>query len=668
MISRTGSLVSTVSGAILLNAANASTSASVAASGGTRLHRTGSEVAESIRSLQYARTRGAGVGLAHGPAPIGSGDRNSLAASLIGGVDSLISEHGGTMTSASEKGSRRTSAAVMSGSAVVGQLHSSRHSAESSNNIAEALTMDAPVLLQGGGILRVSKGPEKAVQYWHKETGRYVESIAESLKDDQTDGAGSVPVTPAVTPAATTPVVAPVVSTAKPAAAVAASKLATSVAGTTPQSQAINTQSNQPTTQEPEQQDQQPMYQKQQQQQQQASSPVLQSQLMNESSVGEPSSPDSPTGSQESPTTAQVAASAGRMHEILGRMFSDRSVRLHSDHEQDSDSILSEDTTASTFSCQRSASQRSILQRQQQQQPQTQPTQQPGQVSRGGGEIEGPHRLDNDDSQSIERYDMLVPVPEDSDLETEQESDLTARPSDHSPRAAINGNISKVNGTGTNTGTNTATRTSTSKATGTGSNRASTLTIPESDPSLIKKSSFSGTEKPFYSNAPLMRTFSGGLPSNSSGGSSNNTANLRGLLKPRQNSSSSSHQRRPLAQTPLHSPSVQLGSSSSSASVAIGDLSRQSSSHSIGGGGSGSKPIVLEYIESPTSLSPAVSPWNDLNTVEGQNGLNRHGSIGTICTESSYRTARSDSHSDNDDNDDDEEPPRVVDLYRSTLT
>ncbi|KAF9956036.1 hypothetical protein BGZ65_003019 [Modicella reniformis] len=52
-----------------------------------------------------------------------------------------------------------------------------RNSVES--NIAEALRSETTLKLHDGGILKVSKGPEKAVQYWHKESGQYVGPSAE---------------------------------------------------------------------------------------------------------------------------------------------------------------------------------------------------------------------------------------------------------------------------------------------------------------------------------------------------------------------------------------------------------------------------------------------------------------------------------------------------------
>ncbi|KAG0225909.1 hypothetical protein BGW41_004469 [Actinomortierella wolfii] len=90
--------------------------------------------------------------------------------SQVRAKSALGSEHGAD--SSSEHGasaSRRVSA--------LGTQVFARNSVES--NIAEALKSDVPLRLEGGGILKVSKGPEKSVQYWHKESGQYVESTAE---------------------------------------------------------------------------------------------------------------------------------------------------------------------------------------------------------------------------------------------------------------------------------------------------------------------------------------------------------------------------------------------------------------------------------------------------------------------------------------------------------
>ncbi|KAK3813042.1 MAG: hypothetical protein J3Q66DRAFT_41940 [Benniella sp.] len=626
MISRTGSLLSTVSGALAQNAAVTS----LAASGGGKLHRHGSEVAESIRSLPYTRSRGVGphsAGFPHGPgaaAQSGFGERSSLTMSVLGGVDSsVMSEHGGTVSEL-EMGSRRTSAAVMSAAGTTAsQLYPSRHSADSSNNIAEALNMEAPVLLQGGGILRVSKGPEKAVRY-HKESRQYVESIAESLKDERAEaGNGSVAETPASTPAST-PVVAPVVSSSNSKSAAASETLQS-------HPPVIKTHPSQPTMQETAGQDQKRQQQQQmqerqqerkqqqqQQQQQQASPPLAKKRSIAESSTSAPSgasAPESPTESQESPTATQMAASAGRMQEILGRMFSDRSVRVHSDHDPDSDSMMSEDTN-STFSLQLTQ------QQQQQQQPPIQSA------------------LPDDDPQSSERYIILEPLLEDSD----PGSDSTVRQSDFTPSA----------------------QTCPSKVVVHDTDKENV------DSGAVKRSSSSGTEKPKHS---LMRTSSGGLSRPHAGsisGGCPSSSSQPGLLKPRQNSAPS-NSRRPLAQSPLHSPSVQL-TSIASASATSGNLSRQSSTHSNSGGaapgpgsgsgsGSGSgpapcsKPVVLEFVESPRSMEPGPSPWHDNSTVERQNNfLNRNPSIATARTDSSYTTAKSEYPSDNEDNDGQEEP------------
>ncbi|KAG0016568.1 hypothetical protein BGZ80_009128 [Entomortierella chlamydospora] len=544
MISRTGSLVSTVSGAV-----PAAT---------TRLNRNGSGTAESIQTLNCTRSKGAGVGSGlstsiTGPAfGVGSGqsitgDRTSIVtASGVVGNDSSIYERGGA-NSASDLESRRTPAAVPGGSTVGtgNQLYHSRHSADSSNNIAEALTIDAPLLLQGGGILRVSKGPEKSVQYWHKESGQYVESIAESLKDEKLKKE----------------------SKAEGESSEATSSLPPAV----PPIQTLQQQS-------------------QQKKQQEISSPSVRSRSSiiggagtssgPNSSVPTSSSPGSPTESQDSPTTANVAASAGRMHEILGRMFSDKSVRLHSDHEPDSDSILSEDTT-STFS-----GNVSIMQQAQ---------------SHLGRDDVGTRF--SEDTQSIERYDMLEPVPEDSDSEPEQDLERTSHQS----------NIPLAGAAG----------------------------AAETTPTQVKRASSSTSERRL-SGPPLMRTFSG--PLRSSAATTNMSGGLRsGLLKSRQNSLSN----RPLAQTPLHSPSVQLGSSSGAGGIYPSPPS-SSSLHPFGGvGGTGAGDLNRQSsLVSGTSskLDYLDTDWSD--TSNGSSALNRNPSTATARTEASYVTAMSEYPSD----------------------
>ncbi|KAF9170787.1 hypothetical protein BGX20_008531 [Mortierella sp. AD010] len=540
MISRTGSLVSTVSGAV-----PAAT---------TRLNRNGSGTAESIRTLNCTRSKGVGVGSGLSTSITGSafgvgsgqsitGDRTSIvAASGVVGNDSSIYERG-SANSALDLELRRTPAAVTGGSSggAGNQLYHSRHSADSSNNIADALTIDAPLLLQGGGILRVSKGPEKSVQYWHKESGQYVESIAESLKDEKLKE-----------------------SKAEGESSEATSSLPPAI----PPIQTLQQQS-------------------QQKKQQEISSPSVRSRSSiiggagtssgPNSSVPTSSSPGSPTESQDSPTTANVAASAGRMHEILGRMFSDKSVRLHSDHEPDSDSILSEDTT-STFS-----GNMSIMQQAQ---------------SHLGRDDVGTRF--SEDTQSIERYDMLEPVPEDSDSEPEQDLERTSQQS----------NIPLAGAAGT----------------------------AETASAQVKRASSSISERRL-SGPPLMRTFSG--PLRSSVATTNISGGLRsGLLKSRQNSLSN----RPLAQTPLHSPSVQLGSSSGAGGIYPSPPS-SSSLHPFGGTGAGDLNRQSSLVSGTSSkLDYLDTAWSD--TSNGSSALNRNPSTATARTETSYVTAMSEYPSD----------------------
>ncbi|KAF9112870.1 hypothetical protein BGX27_002671 [Mortierella sp. AM989] len=535
MISRTGSLVSTVSGAV----PQASTAAAAA-----RLNRNGSGTAESIRTLNYARSRGAGIGTGLGTSITGSavgagsgrqssiGDRGSIvAASGIGGIDSSNSEHGGT-NSASDWDSRQASVAVAggSGSGTCSQSYPPRHSADSTNNIAEALTVDAPLLLHGGGILRVSKGPEKVVQYWHKESGQYVESIAESLKDEKLEGSVKAAEGSGVV-STQSPIVPPIQTLQK---SLPSQHQEVSSPSIRSRSSIIGGMNSGPTSSGPT------------------------------SSVPTSSSPESPTESQDSPTAANVAASAGRMHEILGRMFSDKSVRLHSDHEHDSDSILSEDT-ASTFS-----GHISIMQQ----------TQSPlGRDDTGA-------RL-SEDAQSIEKLDVLEPVLGNSDSE-QKDLDKTPRQSSMPYLAGA-----------------------------------------ADEASIQVKRASSASEKRL-SETPLMRTFSG--PSRPSASVSNMGGGLRsGLLKSKQNLLSN----RPLAQTPLHSPSVQLGSASGSGGNYL-------SNFPLGGGGGTSDLSRQSSVMSRTSTKSdnLDAIWLD-NSDDGRGYLNRNSSTATARTEASYVTAKS---------------------------
>ncbi|KAF9437457.1 hypothetical protein BGZ76_000663 [Entomortierella beljakovae] len=528
MISRTGSLVSTVSGAVPHGT-----------SAFGQLNRNGSGTAESIRAMAYARSRGtgAGVGPGFGPSAAGASTGSMITASGVGGKDSTNSEPVCT-NSASDQSSRVLGGG--SNSAAGSQLQ--RQSAEG-NTISGALAVDAPLLLQGGGTLRVSKGPEKAVQYWHKESGRYVESIAESLKEEKEEKSkNSIESEESSSPLSAQASVVPPIQTNQKSKSI------------------------------------------QEKQTRHSSSPSIKSRSSfiaktissgQDSSLLSSSSPGSPTESQESPTTANVAASAGRMHEILGRMFSDKSVRLNSDHEHDSDSLLSEDT-ASSFSGRMSAAQQIQLL---------------------------PNRDDTDarlseDAQSLERYDMLEPVLEDSDLESEQDLDRTPRQS-----SLISASVADS-------------------------------ALNETQKEVKRASSASSVSERRRSGSSLMRTFSG--PTRSV--ASNVNSGLRsGLLKSKQNSLSN----RPLAQSPLHSPSVQLGSSSISGGPtsismtttahggAPSDLSRQSSIMS----GASSR---MEYLD---------AAWFD-NAEDNRSLLNRNSSAATARTEASYVTAASEYLSD----------------------
>ncbi|KAG0266852.1 hypothetical protein BG011_000467 [Mortierella polycephala] len=553
MISRTGSMVSTTSGAVPQPKAPS-----------MRLTRNGSGAAESIRTLHYTRSRGGtGVGSTLGPNASGAGtiasssgphptatnDRGSLNLGAIGGLDSSISEHGGN-ASISDRGSRRTSSALMpaSGSGSSSQLYPPRHSAESSNNIAEALTIEAPLLLQGGGILKVSKGPEKTVQYWHKESGQYVESTAESLKERSSPQMDSVGVESTSSTPSTTP-------------------------------SPIQTRMRQDTS----------------------SSTKTRSMVGSSgglSSIGPSSGVESPTDSSQPSPNTNVAISAGRMHEILGRMFSDHSVRLHSDHEHDSDSILTEDT-ASTFSAQASGRRSSLLQHTH------------SQHTQDGLGINGAAQAD--DAQSIDRYDMLEPVLEDSDVELEGQLNTDSTLLQPDSNSLDVGAIGAANEKATN---------------GDGA-------IAQSE--LVKRASSTATEKR-RSSVSLMRTFSGPIQT-SSGTLGQNR------FKPKHMKSFSS---RPLAQSPLHSPSVQLGTAVTTSGPLNGahlvataagadELSQQSSMQSVQSG-IGPK---FDFLD---------APWVDGQDYNNNDHtLNRNASIATMRTEASYVTARSQYPSEEED-------------------
>lgn len=330
-----------------------------------------------------------------------------------------------------------------------------RNSVES--NIAEALMTEAPLRLQGGGILKVSKGPEKAVQYWHKESGQYV-GTPEPNEPKQSQNL-------------TSPSLLLLPSTRS---------------------------SLFETVKEPRQ-------------------PSI------KSKAG--SRPDSPTESHHS-HNPNVAVSAGRMHEILDRMFSDP--------DDTDDSISEDEETCSTFSGKVSAAILALKQRRNQEESDL-------------------------DAQSMYRSDILEPV---------LEHDVDMEANDH-----------ERGGRGT-----------------------------------LKRAS-SATDRPRAGMA-LMRTYTGPTKSPSS-------SSLR------QGQTSVSAQR-PLAQTPLHSPSVMPFSGSTASlhhpSLTVGgagaggpgtlsrqsshqsSLSRQSSQHSIKSTTSRSttdpRGAIVEAIKGTTATTP----------------------------------------------------------------
>ncbi|KAG0369943.1 hypothetical protein BGZ54_008338 [Gamsiella multidivaricata] len=344
----------------------------------------------SIRTMSYRPTLAQNV----------SADLNSG----LTGIGSSTSEHG-------VPESRRTS--VLSA-----QQTYPRNSVES--NIAEALRSETPLKLQGGAILKVSKGPEKAVQYWRKESGHYVGSSAEPNPERKQH----VPL-----PVATPPLL-----------------LRSATRSPFFDSTQIDTVSNSNNT----------------------AAPSIKSRAG--------SRPESPTESHHS---SNVAASAGRMHEILDRMFSDQD-------DGNSDEISEGEESCSTFSGRVSATILALHQKREQ---------------------------EEFDAQSLYRPDTLEPVLEHHDPDANaQQDDEVSRP---------------------------------------GARRAT---------------STSGKMRP----GTLMRTFSGPTKSTSASTSSM-------ILRPSKSGSLS----RPLAQTPLHSPSVMPFSASTTSLLLPGALSRQPSRASL---------------------------------------------------------------------------------------
>ncbi|KAF9436908.1 hypothetical protein BGZ76_002572 [Entomortierella beljakovae] len=291
------------------------------------------------------------------------------------------------------------------------------------NNIADVLRSETPFRLQGGGVIKVSKGPEKSVQYWRKESGQYIES---NNSTDNIERKQSTTVIPAPPPIILLPATLGYfdniqVDTSKPATAAPSVK---SRAG---------------------------------------------------------SRPESPTESLQS---TNVVTSAGKMHEILDRMFSDQ--------DDDSDTISDGDETCSTFSGRVSAT---ILALQQKRE----------------------HEEYLADAQSVYRAETLEPVLEHHDLEADRKDDKTKD----------------------------------------GDSTTGIKIIPQN----LNRSP-SGT---------IIRTLSGTSKLTSASPPSS-------ITRPLKNNLSS----RPLAQTPLHSPSVLSFTESTASLLLPGTLSRQSSRTSLG--------------------------------------------------------------------------------------
>ncbi|KAF9178529.1 hypothetical protein BGZ50_007665 [Haplosporangium sp. Z 11] len=330
-----------------------------------------------------------------------------------------------------------------------------RNSVESS--IAEALMTDTPLVLQGGGILKVSKGPEKAVQYWRKESGQYVESTSANVHTSERKPQPTTTITPP------TPLL--LLPTTRGAFF---DTLQVDNAATATGSKGA---------------------------------PSVKSRAR--------SRPESPTESHHSANN--VAASAGRMHEILDRMFSDQD-------DDDSDALSDGEESCSTFSGRVSATILALHQKREQEE------------------------MEFADAQSLYRSDStLEPVLEHLDSEI--------------PLIEVPGGINS---------------------------------------NVMRTTSTSSRPRP-------TRTISG--PTRSSSSSSGTL-----LLRP----SKSGSLARPLAQTPLHSPSVLPFSGSTTSLHLLGGLSRQSSYTSLRNLSSSiqSHPSVIIQEHSPLEVSKLHSGSN----------------------------------------------------------
>ncbi|KAF9359707.1 hypothetical protein BGX26_011655 [Mortierella sp. AD094] len=313
-------------------------------------------------------------------------------------------------------------------SATSAQYTYPRTSAES--NITDVLRSDTPFKFQGGETIKVSKGPEKAVQYWSKKSGQYVESTSDPLSERK-----QTTVLPLVSP--------PLL-------------LLPTTRGSFFDTIQIDTSKAAATAQ------------------------------LTKSRPG--SRPESPTESHHS---GNVAASAGKMHEILDRMFSDQD-------DDDSDTISDGDETCSTFSGRVSATIMALQQKQEQEEYFA-------------------------DAQSLYRSETLEPVLEHLDSEADVAGEAGG---------GGNGN----------------------------DGRSGSRKIPYKPTRTA-----SGT---------LIRTYSGS-PKLASASSSS------AILS---RSSKSGSLSRPLAQTPLHSPSMLSFTGSATSLLLPGTLSRHSSRTSLGEG------------------------------------------------------------------------------------
>ncbi|KAF8949482.1 hypothetical protein BGZ47_000023 [Haplosporangium gracile] len=345
-------------------------------------------------------------------------------ASVLTGMDSSFSDN-----AVSESKRVSTLSAQQSGP--------SRQSVE--NNIAEVI----PVKLQGGGILKISKGPEKAVQYWRKESGQYVESQVDPLSERKPMSSPSLLMLPTTRGAFLDTI---------PIDTTGAKKVAT---------------------------------------------PSIRSRAG--------SRPESPT---ESHYSNNVAVSAGRMHEILDRMFSD------DQDDEGSGTISEDDESCSTFSGRVSATILALHQKREQE--------------------------EFSDGQSLYRPDTLEPVLEYADSDAEEEWDLR--------RAASSASAAAVPGSGRST------------------------------PKRAASSAALGARN--TSRPTLMRTASNPLT----------------ILRP----SKSGSLGRPLAQTPLHSPSVLPFSGSTPSLLLPGMLSCQSSHSSL-------RDTTSSSLKPPRADSPQIT-------------------------------------------------------------